>query len=324
MTPSTGAAPTLPAVTVAVSTFRRKHLLPRLVSALEAQTIGVSSIELVIVDDASQDGTAEILTELAASSPMQITVLVAEVNGGPAVGRNRAWRVASAEVIAFTDDDCVPTPGWLEAGLAAAAPGNVVVGQTQPAPDQLAHEGVFSRTLRVTDARFMQTCNVIYQKQTLLDLDGFEESFRTGEDTDLGLRAVESGLEAVFVPEALVHHDVRPSDLRAKLRESRSWVDLPLVVRRHPQVRKSYLYGSLFWKKSHPLAILFLAAPFLALLQPAAAVLVVPWLWWRWRKEPLAASPVTRLQTLPAALLIDLTEVYTMVRGSLRHGALVL
>lgn len=314
-----------PTISVAVSTYRRRHLLPRLVAALEAQTIGAGAIELVIVDDASGDGTSDVLRELAAATSLaSMTVIVAERNGGPAVGRNAAWRASSGALVAFTDDDCEPTPAWLESAAAVAKAGGVAVGQTLPAPDQLAHEGAFSRTLRVTDARFMQTCNVVYPRGILEEMGGFEEALRTGEDTDLGLRTGEAGHQVDFVPDALVFHDVRPSDLRAKLRESRNWVDLPLVVRRHPQVRRSHLYRSLFWKKSHPPTIVaVLALPF-AFLHPVALVLVAPWLWWRLLREPITTGRAERLYTLPGALLVDVTEVVTMVRGSLRHGALVL
>lgn len=310
-------------VTVAVSTYRRAHLLPRLIAALESQTLA-SRLELVVVDDASGDDTAAVLHSLAESTSFPMKVIVAARNGGPAVGRNLAWRAGSGSIVAFTDDDCVPQPSWLEAGVAASERPGVVVGRTAPAPDQQGNEGPYSRTLRVDDARFMQTCNVFYFRETLEALDGFAESFRTGEDTDLGLRAIESGLEATFVPEALVYHDVRPSDLRAKLRESRSWVDLPLVVRRHPQVRRGYLYRRLFWKRTHPLVILLWLGLAVAPLWPATLVAALPWIWWRLLKEPLVSSISGRLATLAGALLVDSTEVVTMLRGSLRHGALVL
>ena len=312
-----------PTVTVAVSTYRRPHLLPRLIAALEAQTIA-RDVELVIVDDASGDDTSEVLRTLAESTSFPMRVIVAARNGGPAVGRNLAWRAGTGEIVAFTDDDCVPQPGWLEAGALACRPGTLVVGRTAPAPDQEGNEGPYSRTLRVDDARFMQTCNVFYRRDELERLDGFAESFRTGEDTDLGLRATESGVRAEFVPTALVYHDIRPSDLRAKLRESRSWVDLPLVVRRHPQVRSGYLHRRLFWKRTHPLVILLWAGALLAFVWPVALVAALPWLYRRLLVEPLSPSVTGRLGTLVGALLVDSTEVVTMVRGSLRHKALVL
>ena len=57
------------------------------------------------------------------------------VRRGPAAARNVAWRATSAPVVAFTDDDCVPSPGWLEAGLAEIGDlPRVVVGRTGHPP----------------------------------------------------------------------------------------------------------------------------------------------------------------------------------------------
>ena len=62
--------------------------------------------ELLVVDNGSRDGTADLARAAGA------TVIVEPVRGGFRA-RNRGWRSASADVIAFTDVDCVPTPNWL-------------------------------------------------------------------------------------------------------------------------------------------------------------------------------------------------------------------
>src|SRR3954470_2668218 len=105
---------TTPAVSVVVSTFNRAHLVPRLVAALAAQDFA-RPYEVVIVDNGSSDGTREILERLAATTPIDMKVLDIERNNGPAPARNLGWRAASAPLVAFTDDDCVPQAGWLTA-----------------------------------------------------------------------------------------------------------------------------------------------------------------------------------------------------------------
>jgi GT2 family glycosyltransferase len=306
-----------PTASVAIATYNRAALLPRLTAALDAQAVG-GGVEVVVYDDASRDGSAEFLQAWATRSSHTVRILRGEHNAGPARGRNVAWRAGTGRVVAFTDDDCEPQPGWL-AALVAAVPdeGTVAVGRTGPPADQADRDGPFARTLRVEDTRYLQTCNVAYPRSLLEQLGGFDESFRraAGEDTDLGLRALEAGARAVFVPAAVVHHDVRRSDLRLALREATKWIDLPLVVRKHPEVRK-LLHRRYFWKDTHPNALLALAGLLGAARRPACLLLVLPWL--RQRGWPRSA------RVAAGWLAIDLTEVATVARGSVRHGCLLL
>jgi GT2 family glycosyltransferase len=285
--------------------------------------------EVCVYDDASPDETPAVLARWA--DRLTLRSRHGEVNRGPATGRNRAWEMARADIVVFTDDDCVPTPGWLAAHAAAHAGEDrtrttVAVGRTAPNPDQAHLEGTFSRTLRVDDARYFQTCNLSMPRDLLVSLGGFDETFRraAGEDTDLGLRAVESGAEAVFLPDALVHHDVRASSVRATVRDAFRWSDITLVVRKHPLVRTTLVHRTWFWKQSHPPAILAAIGLVAALRRPWAVLLVLPWLRLRWHQHPPVAGKAELLQVLPALLAVDLAEVASMARGSVRHRTLLL
>jgi GT2 family glycosyltransferase len=304
---------------VVVATYRRADRLPRLIASLEAQHHRPA--EVVLVDDASHDGTATVLAEIAASAQLPVRVLTREVNGGPAAARETGWRAAQHDLVAFTDDDCVPRPGWLAALVGHEG---VVVGRTVAAPDQLAQRGVFSRTVEVADEALGQTCNILYPRAVLTQLDGFDTRLRTGEDTDLALRAREAGIPVTFAAEAVVEHDVRPSSLAAAVREAWHWSDLPAVVRRHPGLRER-LYGRLWWKPAHPPALLAVAGLLLSRRHPSGLVLALPWLHRRWVIEEVAGvSPRRRAAALPGQLLVDLVEVAAMARGSAEHKTLML
>jgi GT2 family glycosyltransferase len=318
-------ATTPPDVSVVVSTYARAGLLPRLLAALERQTLDRGRFEVVIADDGSPDDTPKVLDDLAARTPIDLVVVRAQRNRGPAAGRNLAAARARGRVLAFTDDDCVPDPGWLERGLAAMGGGpTIVVGCTEPAPDQ--PRGPFSRTMHVTDARYLATCNVFYRREDFAESGGFDERFRraAGEDTDLGLRLQERGAEVRYEPGALVHHDVSPSSLRAALRRAASWADIPLLVRRHPSYRRTHLPHPLFWKQSHPRLLLGLLGLALARRWPAALLLLAPWVRFRYAVDPITPGPRRRVATLPGAFAVDAVEVATMVRGSVRHRTLLL
>lgn len=311
-------------VAVAVSTYRRPELLRRLLDALEAQTL--RDFEVVVVDDGSGDATSDVLAE---SRPYPLTAL-AQPNAGPAAGRERAWRASSAPVVAFTDDDCRPTPTWLEEGLAAlqAAGRAVVVGRTAPDPAQEHLLVDFSRTLRVDDARFAPTCNVFYRREDLEAVDGFDVRFTHpgGEDVDLALRVEAHGSPRTFAPHAVVHHEVRPSDLRVALRDLLRWVDVPRLYAKHPAARRTQLTARVFWKPSHPPAVLLLLGVALAVARrsPGPLVLAAPWVRFRTAVWPVARGPRRRWALLPGALAVDVTEVAVMVRGSVRHRTVVL
>ena len=319
-----------PDVAVAVSTYGRAHLLPRLLATLEAQTLPADRFEVVVCDDCSGDDTPAVLAALQASTPLQLRVVRTPRNAGPAAGRDLAWRASSAPVLAFTDDDCQPEPGWLSAGLAALhrhGPA-VVVGRTGPDPEQQHLLVDFARTLRVEDARFAPTCNVFYRRADLEAAGGFDPTFTHagGEDTDLALRVEALGSRRVFAPDAAVRHDVRPSHLRVTLRDTLRWVDVPLLYAKHPAARGESLHRGVFWKPSHPPVLLLLVG--LALTagrrRPGPLLLALPWVRFRTQVWPVARGPRRRWAMLPGALAVDVLEVAVMARGSLRHRTLVL
>jgi glycosyltransferase involved in cell wall biosynthesis len=315
-----------PDLTVAVSTRDRSHLLADLVAALARQDLEPDRFEVVVVDDGSTDATPEVLAQLAGTTPFELRIL-RQVNRGAAAGRNVAWRSGRGRSIAFTDDDCLPEPGWLRAGLAALDGGaRVAVGRTLPDPreaDRLALP--FARSLTMEDATFFQTANAFYRREDLEAVGGFDEGFSTGEDTDLGLRVAALGGSVAFVREALVHHRVHTPDVRGAVRGALRWVDLPLVVRRHPGMRGALVHR-LFWKRSHPPAVLAIVGVGVALGgRPAVGLaLLLPWLHHRLVVAPVVPGRRRRVELLPAALAVDLAEVAAMSIGSIRHRVVVL
>jgi glycosyltransferase involved in cell wall biosynthesis len=326
MTPAARRGEAGPRVSVVIATYQRALLLPRLFDALESQTIPRAHIEVIFVDDGSTDDTREALRRLAERSPLHVEILGDGRNRRQAAARNIGWRRARAPIVAFTDDDCVPTSRWLEQGMAAMGSGSrVVVGRTVPDPAQAHLAGAFSRTITVQDANYFETCNIFYRREDLEASGGFDEAFHThgGEDTDLGIRVRGRGADAVFAPDALVHHDVKPSDLRAATREALRWTGIPRVVRLHPETRR-FLYGRLFWKRSHPYALGVLAGAALAPRYRAALLLALPWIWFRVRSQPLVPGPRRRVAVLPGALVVDVAEIVAMVRGSIDARTIVL
>ena len=89
-----------PDISVVLATYDRRHALPRAIASVLAQD-GVR-FELIVVDDASRDGTRAYLATL---EDPRIRVIVAERNGGPSAARNLGLAAARAAIVAFLDSD---------------------------------------------------------------------------------------------------------------------------------------------------------------------------------------------------------------------------
>jgi GT2 family glycosyltransferase len=321
-----------PIATVVVPTHDRAPRLARALRALEAQVVD-GPLEVVVVDDASSDGTAALLAAWTpASVDVSVRTLRLDRNGGPATARNLGWRAASSERICFTDDDCVARPDWVARLVAALDEADVVQGRTVPAPDEAANRGPFSHTMDVPfeDGHYA-TCNVAYRRATLERVGGFDEAFARpyGEDADLAWRAIGAGARTAFDGEAVVEHEVRPSSLRAHLRDLRRRDGLVHVLRKHPGLRARLPYHG-FVRPTHlPLAVLVACGGAVAVapsvVTALAAVVAAGWYAWVTRRERPAPRPRWRwIPTLPMAVVADLVEVAVLARASVRHRTLVL
>ncbi|MHB2023035.1 MAG: glycosyltransferase family 2 protein [Mycobacteriales bacterium] len=321
-----------PSVSVCVSTRDRAGSLPKLIASLERQRLDPARFEVVVVDDGSVDATASVLDSLRQESPLQLRQLRNDCPCGPAAGRNRAWRAARAPVIAFTDDDCEPSPNWLTAGLRAVNNSMVVaIGRVMPNQRQLGLLEPFSYTVWVDEGQlfWFPTANLFCRRQDLEAVGGFDESIwrggpPTSEDTDLGLRMLDLGAQAVFVTEALVYHDVHPKSLLALLADQSRWSDIPGLIARHPWARRQLLAHGLFWKSSHARLLLALAGVVLSTRDPRSLLLATPWIHGRTCLYPLSERTSSAWLRLPAAAVLDIAETVQMIRGSARHRTLVL
>lgn len=319
-------------VSVVVATHNRREPLMRLLDALAGQT-GVGHFEVVVVDDASGDGTPEALAARPPDRGFTLRCLRLDHNRGPATARNRGWRAAAAPLVCFTDDDCQPVPAWLGALCTHLADVPVVQGRTIPDPAQLDRWGPWSHTVEVlAENGFYETCNMGYRRSVLEQLGGFDEAFRRpyGEDADLAWRAREAGIRTEFAPEAVVHHDVSVSSWGAYIRGLGRREALVRVASQHPRFRASFP-ARWFTRKTHPAALGAAAA--LAVVaarprRPASWVLAIAAISkYQVTVRTTRRGPSRRTHwffVLPMALVADLAEVAVLTRASVRHRTLLI
>jgi len=175
--------------------------------------------ETIVVSDGGRASVEEVVAPFVE----ELSLRLLEVEpGGPAWARNRGVEAAQGSVVAFTDDDCRPRPGWLAAiaGGVVPDPPRGVGGSTfnglpdSPCDDaaQLVLE-LLSRYDRARTGidRFLPSNNCAFPRAALLRLGGFDERFRTAEDRELCRRWRLAGYELGRVPHAEVEHDANLS-----------------------------------------------------------------------------------------------------------------
>lgn len=298
-------------IAVVVPTVDRVELLARCLRGLAAQELPAD--EVIVVHD-GEPTVEDLLRRWADRLPLR-ALRIAE--RGAVAKRNAGWRDTSAPVVAFTDDDCEPAVGWLAGAARLAGDHDLVHGPVRPHPEDGHVSGVFARTLdHPGPTPTFPNANLIVRRTALDRVGGYDDAFwGGGEDTDLAWRVLESGGSAAFADDAVVWHAVRPATLPGHLRSLVRWQTLALVLRRHPQLR-SELHRRVFWKRSHPAAVLAVASVAAAAVDRRLLAGVVPLLVRRCRE----AGWRDGLQLAVA----DAFEVVVVVSGSVRYRTVLL
>ncbi|MHC4913714.1 MAG: glycosyltransferase family 2 protein [Planctomycetota bacterium] len=170
---------------------------------LETSRLG----EIIFVDDGSTDDTAEIVAEFPVSC-------VPGGGRGPGAARNFGWRAARHPLVWFVDADCVAEPDALSLLLphlddpkVGGVSGSYGIMNPESLLACLIHEEIVERH-RVMPQRvdFLATFNVVYRREILDRLDGFDERFLKGQDAELSWRVLAAGYELRFAFESRVKH----------------------------------------------------------------------------------------------------------------------
>jgi GT2 family glycosyltransferase len=256
-----------------------------------------SRMEIIVVDDGSSDDTA------AVARAHGVTVIRHPRNLGVATARNTGVNAATADIIAFLDDDCEPEPGWAEHLLNGyaedvAGVGGTVVPKTprgylagylarnnplSPLELDLARSNSIpyrfflyqrrqwseKRSTGNRDVYAFVGANMSFRRKIIFEIGQFDDRFYFGaEELDLCLRArgPMSGRLA-FVPESRVVHHFEP-ELRDTLRRSRAYgIGTARLYRKWPSLPPTIFPG--------PLLVLMLlaASPWVPLLAIVAVLM---------------------------------------------------
>jgi len=213
-------------ISVLIPTYNRKDILRKCLEGYSRQTFPSDAFELIVVDDGSTDGTAEVVNGLAPTLPYRLSYAY-QANAGPGAARNRGFRSASGEVILITGDDILPEERLLaehwewhserypekEIGILG-----YVTWLPYPAPTPLMRwmeRGVqFNYPVLVhggfADWRYSYTCNLSIKKEFLDEAgERFDERFVLAafEDIEWGYRLAKKGFSVRYDGHARGWHE---------------------------------------------------------------------------------------------------------------------
>jgi len=175
--------------------------------------------ELILVDNGSTDDTGGYLKQFALNFKQPVKLLI-EPTPGLGRARNCGWRATQAHIVAFTDDDCYPSPDYLDRILTAFANPKVgfAGGRTSlydltDAPVTI-YEHPFEQSY--PPAHFIvggviHGANMAFRRETLNDINGFDDHLGAGtpfafEDVDAQLRALAANWAGKYIPDAIIYH----------------------------------------------------------------------------------------------------------------------
>jgi GT2 family glycosyltransferase len=214
-----------PLVSIVIPVHNRLDLTKQCLDAIRAAT-PEPAYEVVVVDNASTDGTAEFLrTEEAAG---RVRAAINETNEGFGGACNRGVEMGRGELVVLLNNDTIPRPGWLTplvetltsdtsvgiAGSRLLYPDGTIqhAGIVWDAAGRLTHvhrgaAGDDPVVMQRRDFAAVTGACLIVRRDTFFELGAFDPAFHMYvEDVDLCIRAWDAGLRVVYRPDSVVVH----------------------------------------------------------------------------------------------------------------------
>lgn len=279
-----------------------------------------------MVHNYTDDGTDRVVADCAAHALIPVAYHRTAFSG-PGPSRQFGAERARGSVLAFIDDDCEATPGWIAAGVAEIGRGFALVqGRTQPHPGQPRR--LLEKTVTViAPTPYFETCNIFYDTAVFHAVGGFPPAFRErfyAEDTALGWTLLRAGHRAGFADAALVYHEVFAVSFRAWLLEPRNMRHWPALVRGFPELRRRLFLGFFLSRLTAGFDLAVLGLLIALLLHPVGAVLALPYVCLRFYDRGRFVAPHLLLARLAFGLPRAFVLSSTLLAASLRARCLVI
>lgn len=193
-------------ISVIIPTCHRNDLLEKCLDRLApgAQTLPITEYEVIVTDDGSKTNAEKLVHEKYPWARW-----VEGPRRGPAANRNNGARHAQGEWLVFTDDDCLPSPQWLEE-YKKAIEEKILVYEGKTICKIGIQSPLMTAPVNLTGG-YLWSCNMMTHKILFDELSGFDENFPYAamEDVDFRERLKQRGYEFPFVEGATVDHPPR-------------------------------------------------------------------------------------------------------------------
>ncbi len=208
----------LPKISIIIPVLNREKTIGNCIDSLTAQEYP-APFEIIAVDNGSRDSTPEILKKFADAGKIKFIRELKILNAYGA--RNAGARIATGEVFAFTDSDCIARKDWLLQLVSGWKEKNtgIFIGDVliqKPAnviESYYSNEMLSFRGKKIEGFIGMRTCNCAITRECFESLGGFRENVSSGGDSDFLERALRSGRFSFRLQlDAVVYHK-NPSSL---------------------------------------------------------------------------------------------------------------
>ncbi len=250
-----------PFVSVIVPVRNRAEMIAECLRSLHALDYPREKIEIIVVDDASQDNTSAVVSEF------QVKLIRLPERRQAAWCRNSAAGQARGELLAFIDSDCLADALWLKDLVPAFR--DPAVGAVGGVVEAYRGQGGLDRyetvksSLKVSSRHrrsgpddrlfYVPSCNLVVRKEIFLQVGGFRADLHVGEDVDLCWRLQDHGFEVEYRPSGKIHHKHRNRLWPFCLRRFQYGTSEPMLQKLHPERKKTFPVpptAFLFWAVS--------------------------------------------------------------------------
>lgn len=248
-----------PAVSVIVPVRNRPEEISACLRSLIDLDYPAEKLEIIVVDDASEDATPEAVTRFP-----EARLLRMQQHRQASFCRNRAAEIARGEILAFIDSDCLADPTWLKELVPAfrdtslGALGGWVDGtfeekgldRYEKVKSALNMGAWFKRSELTEHFFYVPTCNFLVRRDAFLNLGGFREPLHVGEDVDFCWRLQDAEYSLEYRPMGRVSHNHRNRLAAFCARRFDYGTSEPVLQQLHTgRVKTLYLpwSESLFW-----------------------------------------------------------------------------
>jgi len=248
---------------IVICTHNRVELARNAIDSVINQDFPQNEFELLIIDNASTDGTCKMAQEFC--NKYSNVSYILETTVGVSYARNRGWREARGEFVGYLDDECISPREWLSSAedvvlhqkpAAFGGPYFAFYNTSKPHwfKDEYESNVLAAHAYPLSEKEFLTGANMFIRRDLLVTLNGFSLEFGMvgkkiayGEETHFFKRLVTQFPNALiyYDPRVFVHHLVRPEKMKLSTIPNRFFNHGRAYIRIFPPRNKPTVWGTI-------------------------------------------------------------------------------